>query len=327
MTDFPTKDGFFPSGAQSTGPVRTGQRAFYDAVRQMPGARAIAELTIATGAVTATQGVHSIDTEADGATDDLTNILQTNLPEGSLLMIQSADNGRVPTVKHAAGGDGQILLANSADFALAHTSMRLLLRRGGTTWIEELRGYGNQSSAFRSFLGLAKFKVDATTAPTVNDDASAGYGVGSAWIDVTNDKAYTCVDATTGAAIWRDEAHANAAQAWLKPQRNQAKATNATATGEQTPDWANYADFDYTLTGDFSIANGTIAAGTVGQRGRFRLIQDGTGGRALTALGTNFKRVGGTGIPTLPTAAAAVAYLDYEIVSTALVRYAYSAQE
>ena len=45
-------------------------------------------------------------------------------------------------------------------------------------------------------------KFDATAAPTVNDDTSAGYSVGSTWIDVTNDKAYNCVDATTGAAVW-----------------------------------------------------------------------------------------------------------------------------
>ena len=47
-------------------------------------------------------------------------------------------------------------------------------------------------------------KFDATAAPTVNDDSSAGYQVGSKWIDVTNDKAYNCVDATAGAAVWNE---------------------------------------------------------------------------------------------------------------------------
>jgi len=47
-------------------------------------------------------------------------------------------------------------------------------------------------------------KFDATAAPTVNDDTSAGFSVGSTWIDVTNDKAYNCVDATAGAAIWNE---------------------------------------------------------------------------------------------------------------------------
>lgn len=46
-------------------------------------------------------------------------------------------------------------------------------------------------------------KVDATTAPTINDDVGDGYSVGSQWIDVTNDLGYVCLDATAGAAIWK----------------------------------------------------------------------------------------------------------------------------
>lgn len=45
-------------------------------------------------------------------------------------------------------------------------------------------------------------KLDATTAPTANDDSGDGYSVGSVWIDVTNDKPYLCVDATVTAAVW-----------------------------------------------------------------------------------------------------------------------------
>ena len=47
-----------------------------------------------------------------------------------------------------------------------------------------------------------KNKFDATAAPTVGDDADDGYGVGSIWVDVTGDRAYTCLDATVGAAVW-----------------------------------------------------------------------------------------------------------------------------
>lgn len=44
---------------------------------------------------------------------------------------------------------------------------------------------------------------NATTNPTVNDDASDGYQAGSTWINQTNpDQVFTCVDATKGAAIW-----------------------------------------------------------------------------------------------------------------------------
>jgi hypothetical protein len=47
-----------------------------------------------------------------------------------------------------------------------------------------------------------KIKTDATGSPTVNDDSSAGYGVGSDWVDVTNDNIYKCADASVGAAVW-----------------------------------------------------------------------------------------------------------------------------
>jgi len=45
--------------------------------------------------------------------------------------------------------------------------------------------------------------LNATVAPTVNDDSSAGYAVGSKWIDTTADEAYVCLDASAGAAVWQ----------------------------------------------------------------------------------------------------------------------------
>jgi len=43
----------------------------------------------------------------------------------------------------------------------------------------------------------------ATAAPSAaTDDTTLGYVVGSVWIDVTNDKAYTALDVTDGAAVW-----------------------------------------------------------------------------------------------------------------------------
>jgi len=44
----------------------------------------------------------------------------------------------------------------------------------------------------------------ATTDPTVNDDSSEGYEVGSEWINLTGDSFWKLVDDTEGAAIWVD---------------------------------------------------------------------------------------------------------------------------
>lgn len=41
-----------------------------------------------------------------------------------------------------------------------------------------------------------------TRAPLVTDDADAGYSVGNAWIDTTNERVYVLVNATAGAAVW-----------------------------------------------------------------------------------------------------------------------------
>lgn len=68
---------------------------------------------------------------------------------------------------------------------------------------------GNPHSVTKAELGLTnvldiKHKIDATQAPTVNNDVDEGYTAGSNWTDVTNDKAYTCLDNTDGAAVWTE---------------------------------------------------------------------------------------------------------------------------
>jgi len=47
-----------------------------------------------------------------------------------------------------------------------------------------------------------KMNLSAIVAPAVTDDSASGYAVNSQWIDVTGDKAYVCVDASVGAAVW-----------------------------------------------------------------------------------------------------------------------------
>lgn len=44
----------------------------------------------------------------------------------------------------------------------------------------------------------------AVSAPTVNDDRRHGYAEGSFWLDTANDRYYVCLDATPGAAVWRE---------------------------------------------------------------------------------------------------------------------------
>ena len=46
-------------------------------------------------------------------------------------------------------------------------------------------------------------KLDATSNPTIADDSSLSYVVGSIWVNVNTDKIFICVDSTNNAAQWR----------------------------------------------------------------------------------------------------------------------------
>ncbi|MFQ5786190.1 MAG: hypothetical protein ACE5H8_15395, partial [Alphaproteobacteria bacterium] len=117
MTTLPVA-GFYSVNSRTEGEGKQVVEDILARLREQPGYEVESELTIAAGTVTPTRGIHSIDTELDAAADDLSNIAQTNHPDGSLLLIHEVDPGRVVTVKHAAAGAGQILLHGAADFVL-----------------------------------------------------------------------------------------------------------------------------------------------------------------------------------------------------------------
>lgn len=52
-------------------------------------------------------------------------------------------------------------------------------------------------------LGLPLNNYVATAAPTVNDDASAGYSAGSEWVDTVGEQAYRCISSAVGSALWK----------------------------------------------------------------------------------------------------------------------------
>lgn len=152
----------YPSAAAIQPPVTVGQQKVNLAdilatAKQALGGTAVQALTIAAGAVTPAAGVTGflrIDTQGGDPTDDLTHIAVTNLPEGSVLVVQSTSSSRAVVVKHAGVGSGQILLATAADFSLSTKEKALFLLRVGTSWEEWHRGFGADASAFRAALGL-----------------------------------------------------------------------------------------------------------------------------------------------------------------------------
>lgn len=74
------------------------------------------------------------------------------------------------------------------------------LLRGGMTRVTPADKHADWRTLFN--LMPVRHNDSATTDPTSTDDGSKGYGVQSAWTNVTDDKHWICVDATVGAAIW-----------------------------------------------------------------------------------------------------------------------------
>lgn len=79
-----------------------------------------AELTIAAGSVTPTHGVHPVDTEADAATDNLTDFGRDNLHDGDIVAFKNVTSGRVVTVLRGAN------FAIPESFELAHPDDRIV---------------------------------------------------------------------------------------------------------------------------------------------------------------------------------------------------------
>lgn len=61
-----------------------------------------------------------------------------------------------------------------------------------------------KSADFVNLQNVKKANLTATVDPAVTDDSSAGYAVGSKWINVAADKGFECMDASVGAAIWKN---------------------------------------------------------------------------------------------------------------------------
>lgn len=90
---------------------------------------ASSELTIATGAVTATKSYHTIDTESDAASDDLDTI--SGGRAGQILVVQANNSARSVVLKDGTGNlklSGDITLDNAEDTAV--------LVSDGTSWYE-----------------------------------------------------------------------------------------------------------------------------------------------------------------------------------------------
>jgi len=95
------------------------------------------ELTLATGAVTAVRSTHTLDTEADAASDDLNTI--AGGATGTFLILSAANSARTVVLKDGTGN-----LSLAGDFSLDNVADFIMLRAVGGVWYEISRS--NNSS-------------------------------------------------------------------------------------------------------------------------------------------------------------------------------------
>lgn len=294
---------YITDSARTEGEVKSSLEALISATKQIPGAgQAEAALTIAGGSITPAGGVGTlvIDTESAAATDDLTTIVTTNYPNGSMLLLRNSNAARTVVVKHAATGSGQIFLERSADHYLDTTKSHLLLQLRGSDWYEVMRNpprlampVVSKSADFTVTRGDIGKVCECNGSITVSFEAAAtlGNGWSCTFVNLNSDSTgvslepngFETIDrqttlvlhAQTAITVVCDGAEFFSLQGYVKPRR-----TTVSFAASLTIDM---------LAGDYyevgaltaNITTLTISNQREGERLRIRFVQDGTGGRTV----------------------------------------------
>jgi hypothetical protein len=142
MSTFPALN-YLSDAARTIAQMKTALEDFLAATKQIPGA-GVAEtnLTLVSDEITppgGAGGIFGVDTQSAAATDNLARVLQTNLPDGAMLLLHTVSSARIVTVQHNAGGTGQITLKTGGNFTLGGPTHWLMLKRTGTLWTEIAR--------------------------------------------------------------------------------------------------------------------------------------------------------------------------------------------
>jgi len=161
------------------------------------GARAMAgSLDMGTNAITNVGNVDGRDVSADGT--KLDGIEPGAKDDQDITAGAGMTGGGVGdvTLNVIANADGSITVnANDIQVGVLASDAQHGTRGGGTQ-------HSLSSSSGHGFMPQSNLSSSAN--PTVNDDGSAGYVVGSRWVNVSTDKEWVCLDNSTGAAVWTE---------------------------------------------------------------------------------------------------------------------------
>lgn len=173
--------GYISNNSRTQGDVKSALEQMVLFAGEHLGAAAETTLTISGNAVTPpTNGGNLFSIDTSGGAGNLDNIVDTNVPDGRLLLIRCANpSGNPVTVRHNQAGSLPILLSNATNFTFGSTKEWLLLKRTGSNFEEVGRFYGDQTSAFATYLGLgtaaaANTGTSSSNVPTISQ-ADARY--------------------------------------------------------------------------------------------------------------------------------------------------------
>ena len=155
MVNFPAA-GYVSDSSRIESEMKTSFENWLAATKQLAGGVAESTLTLSSsGQATPSSYFHSIETNGGVSAQTLNQLLQTNLPDGSLLFIYQATAGHVVTVAHHAGGAGEVYLGDGQNAVL--TNIVLVLRRMALTWGEAGRFYYAGGHAADGGLSMRNF--------------------------------------------------------------------------------------------------------------------------------------------------------------------------
>lgn len=160
---------YISNASRTVAEVKTALENIRNFIANMMGGGARSSLTISGGSITPADGASGgwliVDTEGSAASDDLTNIVTTNVPDGAIFYLSCANASRVVTLKNNAGGSGQVQMIDNADFVLNATDKWIKLQRRSSDIFELDRSYGVDYYDQQDFMRIASMPAHNTLCP------------------------------------------------------------------------------------------------------------------------------------------------------------------
>jgi hypothetical protein len=205
----------------------------------------------------ATNQITNTRTVAGATTEDALDQLKSDIAggggvtdHGALTGLDGDDHNTGANAYHTdARGDARYYTQSVADALLAGKSATGHDHDAAYTPLAHATDTANPHAVTKAQVGLdlvANLRNNFASAsePGVNFDSVAGYAVGSRWFDTVADKAYTCLDAAAGAAVWREMA----AMPLMVEHEYTASGTLTLAVGDYNYISANHASTPIVLT-------------------------------------------------------------------------------